>query len=62
MGKKTSVEDLLKADGKLKELRKRRNLIPVSYTHLDVYKRQDYHGKLRRCFRANLGIGFPGCI
>ena len=22
----------------------------------------DYHGKLRRCFRANLGIGFPGCI
>ncbi len=27
MGKKTSVEDLLKADGKLKELRKRRNLI-----------------------------------
>lgn len=27
MVKKTSVEDLLKADGKLKELRKKRNLI-----------------------------------
>ena len=29
---------------KLKELRLQNDLTPVSYTHLDVYKRQIYNG------------------
>ena len=40
---------------------KKRRLSPrhVSYTHLDVYKRQEEHGDLHRV-EAVLGARFPG--
>ena len=46
------------------DINARRGLMPVSYTHLDVYKRQlltcqSKHGVCIKCYGANLATGDP---